>query len=76
LSVDSELQRAFQDVGDLFIVVMMQGHVPAFLYQHASEHDLVADDHFAIDQRVKFFALDFVPRNVFEGCWRAHFAPP
>lgn len=75
-SVDGEFQRAFQDVGDLFIVVMMQGHVPAFFYEHTGEHNLVADDHFAIDQRVKFLALDLVPRNVFEGCGRGHFVIP
>src|SRR5882724_1166386 len=75
-SVDGEFQRAFKDVGDLFVVVMMQRDVGAFFHDHAGQHDLVTNDHFAIDQRIQFFAFDFIPRNVFENGGRAHFVPP
>ena len=75
-AVDGEFQRAFQDVGDLLVVVMMQRDVRAFFHQHAGEHDFFADDHFAVDQRIEFLAFDAFPWNVFHFCGCAHFISP
>src|ERR1700749_2259025 len=76
LSVDRKFQRAFQNISHLLVVMLVQRHMRAFFHQHAREHHLVADDLFAIDQRIQLFALDIFPRNIFKRSRRAHFDPP
>jgi hypothetical protein len=75
-AVDRELQRAFQDVRHLLVVMMVEWDVSALLHDHARQHDLVADHHFAVDQRIEMFALDFVPRDVLAGCGCTHLMAP
>ena len=63
LAVDGEFEGAFENVSYLFVVMMMQRDVRALLHQHAGEHDFVAYNHFAVDQRIQFFALNVFPRD-------------
>src|SRR5256885_7987345 len=64
LAVDGKFQRAFENVGDLFVVVVMQRHVRTFFEQHARQHDFIADQHFAADEGIQLFALHVFPRHV------------
>src|SRR5271168_545586 len=75
-AVDRKFQRAFQNVSDLLIVMMMQGHVGAFLHEHACQHDLLADHHFPVNQRIQWLVLDVLPRNVFHFRCSAHCLAP
>src|SRR5215831_6374996 len=76
LAVYGKLQRAFKNVRNLLIVMMMERDVRSLFHQDASEHEFLANEHFAINQGIQFFAFNSVPRNVF--CfWRAaHFLSP
>src|SRR5450631_3470531 len=58
-AVDPELQRAFQDVGDLLVVVAVFGHDASFLEQDAGEHDVLPDNEVAAKQGVQDFDFDF-----------------
>ena len=49
--VDVEVQCAFEDVGDLLIVMAVQRHPGALLKQDARDHDVGPDDHLAADRR-------------------------
>src|SRR5437899_2882169 len=75
-AVDGELQRAFQNVGDLLVVVLMHVHVRALLHQHAGQHDFVAYYHFAVDQRIELLAFHVFPRDVLRFYRGAHFISP
>src|SRR5215469_12295424 len=48
----------------------------ASLQQHARHHDLVADHHLAIEQRIQLLALDILPSKVFHFAGCAHFITP
>src|SRR5258707_50547 len=49
LAIDGEFQCAFEDVGELLVVVMMKWDVTAFFEEDAGEHNLLAVNHFAVD---------------------------
>jgi hypothetical protein len=63
-AIDGKFQGAFEDVGYLLVVVVMQRDVRAFLQQHARQHDFVADDHFAVDERIQLLTLDVFPYDM------------
>ena len=50
LAVNRELQGTFEDVGDLFIMMMVHRHMRALLEEHARQHDFVPHYHFAADE--------------------------
>src|SRR2546428_9461132 len=52
-AVDPELQRTFQNVGDLLIDVAMVGHDAALLQQDARQHNVMADHELTLEQRVQ-----------------------
>ena len=60
-AINGKFQGAFEDVGYLLVVMVMQWDVRAFLQQHARQHNLVADYHFAVDERIQLLALDVFP---------------
>ena len=66
-AVDPELERAFENVGELLVVVAVLGDDAAFLQQHASQHDFLADDELALQERVKVFERDGAPGDVLRG---------
>src|SRR6266480_5209 len=76
LAIDGKLQRAFEDIGHLLVVVVMQRHVRAFLHQHARQHDFIADQHFAADEGIELLALHAFPRDVLRFRRGAHFFSP
>lgn len=65
LAIDGEFQRAFEDVGELFIVMVVERDMTAFLEEDPRQHDLLAVNHFAVDVRVEMLALDVFPGDVF-----------
>ena len=68
LAVDPEFQRAFQDVGDLFVVVAVFGHNTSFLEEDAGEHDVLPDHEVAAKQGIQRFDFDGTPRDVAQLC--------
>src|SRR5712692_6187010 len=75
-AVNGEFQRAFEDVGNLLIVMRMHGHVRTLLEQHARQHDFVADHHFTVDQRIELLAFHVFPGDVLRFGRGAHFISP
>ncbi len=69
--VDVEVQGAFEDIGDLLIVMAMQGHPGALLQQDARGHHIGAHDHLPAYLRAQWFNLDIVPLDVL--CFRHSF---
>jgi hypothetical protein len=63
-AINGKFQGAFEDVGYLLVVMVMQGDVRAFLQQHAGQHDFVADHHLAVDERIQLLALDVFPSDM------------
>jgi len=61
LSVDPELQRAFKNVAELFVLMAVQRDDAASLEQHAREHHLIADNQLALKQRIYCFQMNFFP---------------
>ena len=66
LSVDPELQCPVENIGDLFVGVAVFGDDAAFLKQNAGQHDILANDEMALQQRVEVFEFDRAPGNVLE----------
>ena len=58
---EDELQGAFEDVGDLFVVMAVQGDVCALFQQDAGDHNTGAYDELAADERVERFDFDVGP---------------
>ena len=56
-----ELQSAFEDVGDLFVVMAVQRDVRAFFQQDAGDHNTGAYDELAADEWVERFDFDVGP---------------
>jgi hypothetical protein len=52
-AVDPELEGAFEDIGDLLIVVAVQGDNAALLHEDAGDHDVLADYQLALQERVE-----------------------
>src|SRR6202049_5007050 len=74
-ATDGEFKRAFENISQLLIVMVVQRNMRAFLHQHARQHNLVAHQHFPIDLRIEVFALHVLPRGVFQ-LRAAHFLSP
>jgi hypothetical protein len=74
--VNGKFQRAFQDVGDLLVVVLVPRHMGAFFQEYARQHDLFADHHLAVDQVIQLLVLDLIPGDIFQSGLRAHFFKP
>ena len=69
-AVDPELQRTFQDVGDLLVDVAVLGHDATLLQQDTCQHNVLADDELALEKRIQVFQLDRAPWDVPEDSWR------
>src|SRR5260370_24693021 len=54
----------------------MQRHVRPFLHQHPCQHDFIADQHFAVDERVQLLAFHVFPCDVLRFRQGAHFFSP
>src|SRR6267378_168168 len=76
LAIDGKLQRAFEDVAHLLVVVVVQRHVRAFLHEHARQHNFIADQHFAADEGIELLPLHVFPRDVLRFRRGAHFFSP
>ncbi len=63
-AIDGKFQGAFENVGNLLVVMVVQRDVRAFLQQHARQHDFVADHHLAVDERIQLLAFDIFPCNM------------
>jgi hypothetical protein len=63
-TVDPELQCAFQDVGELLVVMAVLGDDAALLEQDAGDHDFLADYELALEQGVQVFEFDCAPWDV------------
>src|SRR5882762_2926047 len=63
-TIDPELQRALEDVGQLLVVVAVLGHDAALLQQYPRNHDFLADHKLPLEQRVQVFQLDGTPGNM------------
>ena len=66
LAVDPEFKRAFQDVGDLFVLVAVLGDDAAFLEEDAGEHHIFANNEVALKERVEVLKRDGFPGDVLE----------
>jgi 3-oxoacyl-[acyl-carrier protein] reductase len=53
LALDNKFQRAFQDVGDLLIVVAVHRHDRAFAQNNSREHAAISDNKLAVDQWIQ-----------------------
>src|SRR6267142_2258448 len=76
LAIDGKFQRAFEDIGHLLVVVVMQWHVRTSLHEHARQHNFIADQHFAADEGIELLALHVFPREVLRFRRGAHFFSP
>src|ERR1700674_564036 len=76
LAIDRKFQRAFEDVGHLLVVVVVQRHVRAFLHEYARQHNFIANQHFAADEGIELLALHAFPRDVLRFRRGAHFFSP
>jgi hypothetical protein len=72
LAFDLELQRAFEDVGDLLAVMMMFGHHRILLQKYLRDHGLVAGDDLARDHVAHDFERYRFPTDVFHGNLLSH----
>ena len=66
LGLEDELQRALEDVADLFVVVMMQGDDRSLFEQDAGDHDIGPDEELAADEGIELLDRDVVPVGVRE----------
>ena len=66
LAVNSELERAIEDISQLLVVMAVLRHDAAFFQQHARHHNLLPDDELPLQQRIEFFERDGVPGNVLQ----------
>ena len=64
LAVNGKLKSTFEYVCDLLVVVVMLRDVRTFLELDTGEHDFIANDHLAIDERVELLAVDIFPGDV------------
>src|SRR5437867_3490666 len=76
LLADEELQRAFQDVGELLVVVRVLRDDTTLLEVHVRQHDLVAGDQATRQPLVQFLAGDLVPAIPFCRSFTAHCDAP
>jgi hypothetical protein len=65
-AVYPKLERAFEDVGELFVGMAVLGDDASFFQEDAGEHDFLADDELALQERVEVFERDSVPGDVLE----------
>ena len=75
-AIDGKLERTFQNIRNLFIVMVMERNMRAFFHDYTGEHQVLAGQHFASDERVERFALDSIPGNVLCLGWAGHFLSP
>ena len=65
-AVNPELQCAFQNIGELLVVMTVQRDDAALLHQDPRHHDVVTHHKLALQQRVQVFQIDRMPGNVFQ----------
>ncbi len=65
-AIDPELERALENIGELLVVVTVQGNNAALFHEYASDHDVSADDEVALEERIQILDGNSVPRDVFE----------
>jgi len=65
-AIDPELESAFENVGELLVVVAVLGDDASFFEQHARQHNVLAYHELALQQRVEVFERNGVPRNVLQ----------
>ena len=68
-SVDPELERSFQDVGQLLVGVAVLRHDAAFFQQHARQHDFLPYYELTLQQRRQILKQNAAPRNVLQDGW-------
>jgi hypothetical protein len=56
--------------------MVMERNVRALFHDYTGEHQVLAGEHLAIDERVELFALDGIPGNVLCLGWAGHFLSP
>src|ERR1700730_12093446 len=66
--VDVEVQGAFENIGDLLIVMAVQRHPGALLQQDARGHYVGAHNHLPSYLRAQVFYLDVIPSHVLCSC--------
>ncbi len=66
LAVDPEFQSAFEDVGDLLVLMAVLGNDAAFFEQDAGEHHIFADHEVTLEERVQILERDGLPGDVLE----------
>jgi len=52
LAIDPELERSFQNVSNLLVVMAVQGHDAALLQKYSRQHDALSYDEMALQQGV------------------------
>ena len=61
-----ETQRAFEDVGDLLVLMAVLGHNGAFAQRQTGKHGSLTIDKLAIDEGVEFFDGNLVEAGVLQ----------
>jgi hypothetical protein len=72
-AIDPKLQRAFQDVRDLLVMMAVFRHDASLLRQNARHHNVQADDHLPLQERIQIFEFHAIPRDVLEFAFRNRF---
>src|SRR6516165_3140229 len=72
LVVNPELQRAFQDVGDLLVYVTVQRDNAALFQQYAGHHQVLPHHKLTIEKWIEFLQLNILPANVFQHVFPFH----
>src|SRR5689334_15836610 len=66
LAVEGELQRAFKNIGDLFVDVTVHGYDISLLDQDARKHHVLAYHELPSEEWVQLFDFHFLPTDVFQ----------
>src|SRR5262245_24755370 len=70
-----KVQRTADDVGELFVVMVMRGHEVALLEEDLRDHHAIAGDQLAGDRALQFFLGNFGPAVMLERLQLRHWIP-